>query len=74
MQNLPGSLEIDGWSSTSKTLGIDSAMENSRVTSPLQKVWGHFKSKEATCAMGAVQRPGQELCCGQLKVMPVFFL
>lgn len=45
-----------------------------RMTSVLQKVWGHFKNKEANHALGAVQRPGQELCCGQLKAVPMFFL
>lgn len=46
MQNLPGLLEMDGWNSASKTLGIDSAMENSRVASPLQKVWAILKTRK----------------------------
>lgn len=48
-------------------------MENSRGASPLQKVRGHFKNKEATCTLGASQRPGQSSAVGSLKPCPCSF-
>lgn len=47
-------------------------MENFIVTSLLQKVQGDFKNKEPTLPLAA-QRPGQEVCSGQLKAVSVFF-